>query len=221
MHLSLVRIHRLAAVALLTVICAVVVSACGSSSGSSSSSSSASAASGGTGGSGSAQFAKYQACLKSHGVTLPAFHHRTNGSSSGSSSGSATTPSGGSGGPPAGGGGGFFGGGGGGGRGTNPAQSAKFKAASQACAKDLPAGARTGRFGQGRTDGHFDAATLQKFSACVKQHGYTLPKPNTSGSGPVFPRSIEKNATFEKAAKACQSDLRPSAPSAAGSPPAS
>ena len=41
-------------------------------------------------------------------------------------------------------------------------------------------------------------------------HGYKLPKPNTSGKGAIFPKSIESNKKFEAAAKACQSDLRPS-----------
>ena len=44
----------------------------------------------------------------------------------------------------------------------------------------------------------------------MAKHGYKLPKPNTSGNGPIFPKSIESNKKFEAAAKACQSDLRPS-----------
>ena len=52
-------------------------------------------------------------------------------------------------------------------------------------------------------------AAVTKFVACVNQHGYKLPTPNFSGKGPIFPVSIEKNAKFQKAARACQADLRP------------
>lgn len=99
--------------------------------------------------------------------------------------------------------------GGAGGRGA--AGSTKDQAAFSACRKDLPQG---GRFrgdpgGQPTGGGRFSPVALAKFSACVKRHGYTLPKPDTSGNGPVFPRSIESNATFQKAARACSADLRP------------
>ncbi|HET9721395.1 MAG TPA: hypothetical protein VFP55_15050 [Solirubrobacteraceae bacterium] len=116
------------------------------------------------------------ACLKQHGVTLPARR------------------------PGSGAGGGF-------GRGRGPGNS-KFRAAFKAC------GGGFGRFRPGaggvprRT---FSAATLERFVTCVRNHGYTLPKPNTSG-GPVFPRSIESSTKFQAAARACASLLRPSPP---------
>jgi hypothetical protein len=100
---------------------------------------------------------------------------------------------------------------------SNPQQ-----AALKACAKDRPAGARGFRGGAagdaGGTGGaQFSAATLEKFAACVKKNGYTLPKANTSGTGPVYPRSIEANKTFQAASKSCQSLLRPSgAPAPSG-----
>ena len=118
--------------------------------------------------------------------------------------------------PPAGGygagghGGGFFGGwwwSSGGPGGPNGAQSSKFRAAFKACGADFGGG----RFGRGGAGGFKpSAAALAKFTACVDAHGYKLPKANTSGNGPIFPRSIESNKKFEAAAKACQSDLRPS-----------
>ena len=99
--------------------------------------------------------------------------------------------------------------------------SKKQQAAMKACAKDMPAGARgfAGRGGAagGTAGGQFSAATIEKFAACVKKNGYTLPKANTSGSGPIYPRSIESNKQFVAASKSCQSLLQPSgAPAGAG-----
>jgi hypothetical protein len=128
---------------------------------------------------------KLAACLKSHGVTLPTFHRPANGGA-----------------PPA--GGGFFGGGGGapgGGFARNP----KLRSALQACGAHFPAG---GRF---RAGGFRQSAAFKQrlgtFVACVKQHGYDLPKPNLSGKGAVFPVSVEHNAKFLAAAKPCESLL--------------
>jgi hypothetical protein len=168
---------------LLALIAAVALAACGSSSSSHRSGSGATTSAASTGGgANSAAFAKFQSCLKSHGVTLPKRGGR-----------------GFRGGPPAGG-----------------ARGTKQRAAFQACGKDLPKGAHFGggRPGAAGAPGRFSAATLTKFGACVKQHGFTLPKANTSGQGSVFPRSVEHDAAFQKAAKVCQSDLRPS-----GAPP--
>ena len=110
---------------------------------------------------------------------------------------------------------GFFGGGGGaGGRFNNP----KFRAAFQACG-----GAAGFRGGAGAPDGFRPTqAAITKFAACAKQHGYTLPKANLTGKGPIYPTSIEKNAKFQAAAKACQSLLRPAGGGAlpAARPPA-
>jgi hypothetical protein len=188
------RSRGLATLAILATV-AVCVAACGSSSSSSSSSSSTAAASAG----GTRTRAKLAACLKQHGVTLPS-----------RPAGGRPPAGGGSGyGPPPGGGAGFFGGGGrgrAGGRAGNP----KFRAAFQACG--ATAGFR-GRAGGGRF--RPTQAAITKFASCVKQHGYTLPKANLTGKGAVYPASIERNAKFESAARACQSALRP----AGGAPP--
>lgn len=59
----------------------------------------------------------------------------------------------------------------------------------------------------------------------MRKNGYDLPKPNTSGKGPVFDSSkINRNDPKFKAAVAkCQSDLRALRPQGApgGTPPAS
>jgi hypothetical protein len=193
-HLS---IRRLPAVTLMVAVAALCLAACGSSStGSSSAAASASSSSSSSGsGSGSGfNRTKFASCLKAHGVTLPtrpagAGHRR----------------------PGAGGGGGFFGGGegggaaGGGGAGGGRFANPKLQAALKACGGANFAGRR--RF-------TFSHAAVDKFVACVKQHGYDLPAPNFSGKGGVFPASIEKNKKFQAASKACASDLRPT-----GAPP--
>jgi hypothetical protein len=199
----------------------MAIVACGSSSTTSSSGSAAASASSTTGsGSGRggfarnpAQRAKLEACLKQHGVTLPARPPGAggppgagsgSGSGSGSSSGSSTTP--GSGGGFGGRRRGFFGGG----AGANP----KLRAALRACGVNFRGGAGFNPAAR--------KAEVNKFVTCVAQHGYNLPKPNLSGQGPVFPRNIESNSKFQAASKACASDLRPpGAPQGGGGPPAS
>lgn len=182
------------------LIAAAALAACGSSSSPQSSTSSSSSGSAASAATGRAELA---ACLKQHGVTLPT---RPSG---------AKPPSGGYG-P---GGGGFFGGGGGGGarRGGgagapngNSAQATKFRDAMKACGANF-GGGRPGAGAPGGAGARPSAAALASFSSCVAAHGYKLPKPNTSGNGPIFPRKIESNKTFEAAAKACESHLRPSA----------
>lgn len=175
------RIRHRAALTFIAALAAVCLAACGSSTASSSASGSPSAAvsspahTSGT----SVARSKLVACLKAHGVTLPA---RPPG---------ARRPRSDSGGP------GFFGGGGGPRRGfaTNP----KLRAAFRAC------GGR--RFGGRRLA--LSHAAITKFAACVKQRGYTLPAPNFSGKGPIFPAQIERNRRFQAAARACRTDLRP------------
>jgi hypothetical protein len=184
------------AAAAIVVIVVVCVAACGSSSSSSSSSASAAAASSAT-----SSRAKLAACLKQHGVTLP---QRPSG-------GYGAPPGGGSGAPPAGGAPGQGGFGAGGGRFNNP----KFRAAFRACG--ATAGFR-GRRGNLRPS----PAAIARFASCVKQHGYTLPKANLSGKGPVYPVKIEHNARFQSASRPCQSVLRPAGGGGApgGTPPA-
>jgi hypothetical protein len=221
MQLTSSRAPRVLLTALLAIAAAAIVAACGSSGSSSSSSSSSASSSSGT----SAQFAKYQSCLKSHGVTFKTGNFKR--PSGTGTTGHFTPPGGEAGTPPSGGfkrgtrpKGGFVGGFGG-------AASKKDQAAFKACASDAPKG-RGGfgggfRAGGGQAPGgasggaQFSAATLKKFAACVKQHGYTLPAANTSGKGPIYPRKIEANRTFQTASKSCQSLLRTSGASASGS----
>jgi hypothetical protein len=195
-NMTQLPIRRLSAQTLTAALVAVTLAACGSSSSTSSTSAAAPAASSGSGtsagGSASGSRATLVACLKAHGVTLPNRPAGTNR-------------------PPAGSGGqsGFFGGGGGG-SGRRFANNPKLRAAFQAC------GGGRG-FGTGRRT--FSHVAVTKFVACVNQHGYSLPAPNYSGKGPIFPASIAKNAKFQTAARACQADLRPTgAPGPGGSP---
>lgn len=192
------RTRRPAAVAILAALVAMCLAACGSSS--TTHTSTSAAASGAASSSASAARTKLVACLKAHGVTLPS-----------RPGGPRRPPNGGQGRPP--GGGYFFGGGGAGrsGRGrfaANPKLQAAFKACGGTHA--FP----------GRRRFQISHATITKFVACVKQHGYNLPAPNFSGKGPVFPAKIAKNATFQKASRSCASLLRPSgAPAPGGAPP--
>ena len=199
------RIRRLAVLLAVSALTAACLAACGSSS-STTSKTSTSAASA----SGNSSRTKLVACLKAHGVTLPT---RRPGAGAGANGG--PPPGGGSGAPggagPYGGGPGFFGGGGGGAGGGGRFSNPKFRAAFQAC------GGRA--FGGGRRRVQFSKTAITKFVACVKQHGYTLPKPNFSG-GAIFPASVERNAKFQKAARSCSSLLRPSAPPQGSGAPA-
>jgi hypothetical protein len=49
-------------------------------------------------------------------------------------------------------------------------------------------------------------AALRRFSACMAQHGVTLPTPNTSGTGPIFNTATLNTRTpkFRAAAAACR-----------------
>jgi len=190
-----------------------LLAACGSAGSASSASSSnstgtttASAATGGAGGgpggggANPARRAALVACLKQHGVTLPARPPGAGGGAPGG--GTGTTGTNGTGTTPR---RGFFGGGGG--FAANP----KLRAAFQAC------GARFGFGGGGRFRGTLARANVTKYVTCVRQHGYNLPNPNFSGKGPVFPSNIRSNAKFQAASRACQSLLVPPRPSGSGS----
>jgi hypothetical protein len=204
------RTRRLSALTVAVAITALCVAACGSSSSTGSSSAAASASSSSSAsksGGGSFNRSKFEACLKSHGVTLPARPAGAGGGEGGGAAGGA--PGSGSGTHRR--GGGFFGGGGGAGGGF--ANNPKLRAALQACGGGRGAGVR--RF----TLSH---AAVTKFVACVKAHGFNLPAPNFSGKGGIFPQSIESSKKFQTAAKSCASDLRPAGapgPGGAGAPP--
>lgn len=89
-------------------------------------------------------------------------------------------------------GGGLFGGGGRG-RLNDPT----FRKAAAAC------GLPPGRLGQRSPQFR---ARLGQFVACVRQHGYRLPPPNTTGNGPVFDATkVNRNdPKLLVAARACQ-----------------
>jgi hypothetical protein len=170
-------LSRMARLTLVTLVAGVVLTACGSTSSTSKTSSSASSG-------GRARATTLAACLRKHGVTLPA-----------GSPGGGSPPGGGSGAP----GGGAPGGG-----------SAKLQAAFKACGASTPGA-------QGGAGGGFTRQTVAKYVSCVRQHGYSLPKPNFSGKGAVFPASVQSNPKFKSANRTCQSLLRPSG--SPGSPP--
>ena len=181
-----------------------LIAACGSVGGSSNTTSTSTtasaAASGGAGGAGGpgganpARRAALVACLKQHGVTLPARPPGAGGGAAGNgggtgANGTGTTPRR-----------GLFGGG----FAANP----KLRAALQAC------GARFGFGGGARF--RLARANITKYVTCVRQHGYNLPNPNFSGKGPVFPANIRTNAKFQAASRVCQSLLLPPRPSGSG-----
>jgi hypothetical protein len=172
-----------------------LIAACGSSSSASKTTTSSTTASAAAGGAGSARNASRRAalaaCLKQHGVTLPARPPGASGGLSPGSSGSTGTGTNGTGTAPR---GGFFGGGG-------FANNPKLRAAFQAC------GARFG-FGGGQRF-RLSRTAITKYVTCVRQHGYDLPNPNLSGKGPVFPSNIRSNAKFQAASRPCQSLLTP------------
>jgi hypothetical protein len=171
---------------------AAVAAGCGSSSGPTSSAAGASTTPNFRTAAGRAQIA---ACLKKQGVTLP---QRPRGA----------PPAGG---PGPGGGGFLFGGAGGAGAGQRPRgfrADPKVAAALRKCGVS----GKVRRFAGGPNGGRFKQ-TLSKFVACMKKNGYALPKPNTSGNGPVFdPSKVNRNdPKFKSAAQKCQSLLRPGA----------
>jgi hypothetical protein len=194
-----------------------LIAACGSASSSSGSASATSStsttASAAAGSPNSSQRTALAACLKQHGVTLPA---RPAGAPGGAPPGSGGTGTGttgtgtgtgttGTGTTPRR-GGGFFGGGGG------FANNPKLRAALQAC------GAKFGFRGGGQGfRGRVSRANVTKYVTCVRQHGYNLPNPNFSGKGGIFPTNIRSNKKFQAASRACQSLLVPPRPSGSGS----
>ncbi len=178
--------HALVAV---TVVCGLA--ACGSSSNSNTSTDTGTATTTASNGAGPAGFAARRAalaaCLKKHGVTLP-----TPPAGSPGSPGAGTPPR--QFGPPGAGPRrrGFF---------HGFSQNPKFRVAFKACAPN---------FGRGGFGFHRPSAVaIQKYVACVRQHGYNLPEPNLSGNGPVFPPGIRSSAKFQAASRTCQRLLVP------------
>ncbi len=85
-----------------------------------------------------------------------------------------------------------------------------MQAAFKACGANFGFGGGAG--GRGFR-GRLSHTAITKYVTCVNQHGYKLPSPNFSGKGPIFPQSIQSNAKFQAASKACQSLLIPARPS--------
>jgi len=196
---------------LVTIAAGGLLAACGSASsssttgsaGASSSSTTTSASTGAAGGANSARRTALVACLKQHGVTLPA---RPAGAPGGAGGGTGTGTTGtgttGTGTTPR---RGFFGGGG------AFANNPKLRSAFQAC------GANFGFRGGGGFAGRLSHTAITKYVTCVRQHGYPqMPDPNFSGKGAVFPANIRTNPKFVTASKACQSLLVPPRPSGSG-----
>jgi hypothetical protein len=163
-----------------------LIAACGSASSTSTSSAAASAtaASSTSSGAGTARRTALVACLKTHGVTLPARPAGGFRPPTGTGTGSSTTPR-----PN----GGFFR--------SNP----KMQAALKACGANFGGG-----LGGGRFLGRVSHTAVTSYATCLRQHGVSVPAPNFSGKGPVFPASIRSSAKFPAASRACQSLLVPS-----------
>jgi hypothetical protein len=204
------RTRALMAVAL-TLLAGMVLVACGSSSskGSSSTASTKSAATAGGGARGAGRFTALRECLKKEGITLP---QRVPGGKTGT----RRPPSGGA--IPFGGGGG--GGGFQGGRVPKGVDKAEFEAALKKCGGG---GRVPGRFGAGgRLRSPAFTKALASFATCMRKNGVDVPKPNTSGSGPIFStKGLDTgSAKFRSAQQKCSSLLRVARPGGAqGAPP--
>ncbi len=198
------RIRPLAAALLL----ALALAACGASSHASSSAAGGSAAAASSAGAGrfSARL-KLAACLRQHGVTLPAGRFGRPPGAPGARAG----------------GGLLFGGAGRFGATGHVGETGRFGApgrfgallqnpkalaALRACASVV--GFAPGRFNPAAIAGlrRRREAEVTAFVRCVARHGYTLPAPNFAG-GPVFPRSLRTSAAFLSAAKPCEGLLLP------------
>lgn len=206
---------RGALLAVLALALGGLIAACGSASSSSTTTSNTTASAASAKRPSASQRAALTACLKQHGVTLPARPKGaaggppgSGGSNGGTGGGTGTGTGTGTTGTGTNGTGttrrrGFFFGGGGGGAAANP----KFRAALQAC------GAKFGFRGGGQGfRGRISHTTITKYVTCVRQHGYNLPNPNFSGKGPIFPANIQSNKKFQAASRACQSLLVPPRP---------
>ncbi|HUA74409.1 MAG TPA: hypothetical protein VL988_06600 [Solirubrobacteraceae bacterium] len=206
-----------AAAALLIVLAALGLAACGGSTKGSSTATNASATgpNGKRGGQFAARATALRACLQKEGITLP---KRPSGQGGGSSGTGGAPGGGGYGGPygapyggqpPAGAGGGrgpFGDRAGGGPQLPKGVTRAQFEAALKKCG--------SGAFRRGGRG--FDTAAgrqrFAKFAECMRKNGVKLPSPNTSGNGPIFnTKGIDTNSAAFKAADAkCQKELRPS-----------
>jgi hypothetical protein len=181
------------ALAALLVLTAGGLAACGGGGGSSASTTTSTNASTTTTTAGGAALAKFTACLKQHGVTLPA---RGPGGFGGGNAGppTGTTGADGATGPTARRGGGFGG--------------AKFQAAQTACAKLLPANSRGGGFfGRGGAGGGNNAA-FAAYRNCLTLHGVKIGAGFGRG-GPQGATGVPKQTAKVRKALAACAGLRP------------
>jgi hypothetical protein len=190
-----------ATAALLVLLAALALAACGGTSTGSTSSTAVASTNPATRGAASSRFAKLRECMQQNGVTLPKF-----------------TP--GKGRPPS--GGGFFGG-----RGAAPAlpagvTRAQYQAAIKKCG---PIGGRAGGAAGLRNFSTPAAkAAFAAFAACMRKNGIDIPPANTSGNGPIFntkglnPGSAEFTAAQMKCAGVLRGAFRAQPGAAAGSP---
>lgn len=171
-----------------------------------------------------------RACLKKQGVELPERPSGQNGEHPEGAPDGGTPPEGGA--PPDGGTppeGGLPGGGGAPPQGEDgqrrqrgpfadlsDEEREKLEQAMEECGgQGGPGGRPGGADGQGRgqrpdvNDADYQAS-IKAYVTCVRKNGYDLPDPDFSGDGPIFdPKKVDQqDATFQKASKACQSELR-------------
>ena len=177
----------------------VALAACGGGSSGSASSSTSTSSPAGRG----AQSSAFTACLKQHGVTLPAGGFGNGGGPGGGGPGGPSGP------PPN----GFRppGGTGGGGRPSIsiPGVSQQdVQAAFSACQSKLPNG---GRFGGGGAN----AQDLQAYTSCLGDHGVKVPTPGSGAQpgGPAGLGALRSDPKFAAANKVCAALL----PAAGGS----
>jgi hypothetical protein len=169
---------RGAVIALAVIAGSCAIAACGSSSSTSTAVASASSTTSSSGSGGfAARRAALVACLKSHGVTLPA---RPAGAVA-PGSGTATTAGAGA--------GGFFR--------NNPNAQTAFRAC----------GANFGFRGRGRFGRVSHQAIQNYVTCIRQHGYSKMPNPNFSGKGPIFPASIRSNPHFQAASRSCQNLL--------------
>jgi hypothetical protein len=176
------------AVAALLVTTALAAAACGGGGGSAATTGTTAAttttsAAGAANGANSTAFAKYTACLKQNGVTLPSFGAgRPPGGGAGGGQGTGTNAQGGQGRP-------------------RFANNAKFQKAAAACAKLRPTGFRGGGFRGGPGGNGQNTAAFAAYRNCLTLHGVKQSALRGGGAAPT--------AKVQKALTACAS-LRPS-----------
>jgi len=204
-HIHITRSKTMAAT-LALALASVLLAACGGSSTSSKSTTTATASAaattpGGKTGDGAAagadagkalkgRFTQLRECLQKNGVTLPKF-----------------TP----GQRPAR-GGGLLGGQGGAGGPQLPKgmTRAQYESVLKKCGGDFLHGGGFKGFGSSRFNSPAVKEALDRFAACMRQNGVDVPKPNTSGSGPVFSTKglSTTSAKFREAEDKCRPDLQ-------------